>query len=554
MARLATTARTYREVMANASLRRAQIAFLLFNAAEYAVWIAVILYAYDQGGATTAGLVLLAQLLPAALIAPLASTLGDRIPRGRALVVGYLAQAVANLLLAAALWGGPPLLVYACAVIASMTITLTRPVHYAILPEIATTPAQLTAANSVAGTMEGVGILVGPITNSLLVAVSGLSVVVSVYAGVMLVAALLCLKIQGGERSASNEVSETPRRMLQDTAEALLVLSRDRPAGVLTLLGGSQHVVIGMLDVFYVLLAIDVLGDGEAAAGVLAAAVGFGALVGAGATAVLVGRRLLAEPIEVALFVAGATLAAVSLATGIGVAIVLLVVVGASRSFFDVAARTLLQRSVDGEVITRVFGLQEALIMLGLAVGAVLVPAMDSLFGPRGALVAAGCLFPTLGLASYGALRRLDRRAMLVDEALWSMLQAIPIFEPLRQYELEEVAAHLVPTTAPAGTVLIRKGDPGDRFYVVVAGEAFVGSDGRHIADLGAGDYFGEIALVRDVPRTASVIARTDVRLIALERDDFMASIAWGRRLSAAADAEVDRRLEELRRKGDERT
>ncbi len=161
MARLATTARTYREVLANPTLRRAQVAFFLFNAAEYAVWIAVILYAYAQGGATTAGLVLLAQLVPAALIAPLASTLGDRMPRGRALVVGYLAQAAANLLLAVALWTGPPPFAYACAVIASMMITLTRPVHYAILPEIATTPGQLTAANSVAGTMEGVGILVG---------------------------------------------------------------------------------------------------------------------------------------------------------------------------------------------------------------------------------------------------------------------------------------------------------------------------------------------------------------------------------------------------------
>ncbi len=381
-------------------------------------------------------------------------------------------------------------------------------------------------------------------------AVSGPWLVVLAYAGVMLVAALLCVRIESSEHVAPDEVPETPRRMLQDTAEALLVLSRDPPAGVLTLLGGSQHVVVGMLDVFYVLLAIDVLGEGEAAAGVLAGAVGFGALVGAGTTAVLVGRRLLTGPIELALFVAGVTLAAVSLATGIGVAILLLVLVGAARSFFDVAARTLLQRSVDGDVISRVFGLQEALIMLGLALGAVLVPVMDSLFGPRGALAVAGCVFPLLGLASFRALRRLDRRATPVDEELRSMLGAIAIFEPLRQYELEEVVTRLVPTTAPAGTTLVRKGERGERFYVVVAGELSVESDGRHIADLSAGDYFGEISLLRDVPRTASVIAVTDVRLIALERDDFMTSIAWGWRLSPAADAEIDRRLEELREEG----
>lgn len=236
---------------------------------------------------------------------------------------------------------------------------------------------------------------------------------------------------------------------------------------------------------------------------------------------------------------------AIAFTSTFGVIVLMLAVMGAARSFFDVAARTLLQRTVDDEVITRVFGVQEGLIMAGLGLGSALAPVFISLLGERWAFVAAGALLPIFGLSSLGMLRGLDRRAVIPDEFRQRLLRTIPIFEPLPQYELERVAGLLTHVEASAGAEIIREGDAGDRFYVLVSGEAVVESKGRPVVGRRAGDYFGEIALLRDVPRTATVRAVTACELFALERDDFLAAVTGGR-VVPTADAEIDRRLAEL--------
>lgn len=544
MTGLHSTVRIYGDVLKNRSLRRVMASFFLFNTEEAAVWIAVTLFAYEQGGATTAGLVLIAQLVPSAVIAPVAATLGDRMRRDRALALGYAAQATANLLLGITLWTGPPIAAYAAAVLASCAITLTRPVHHAIVPHLSDTPSQLTAANSVSGTVEGIGILVGPVTNSILVATSGPATVAFVYAGAMVLAALLVVRLQMHDVPDEREHDVTTG-VLADVAQGARALRDDPPAALLTLLGGSQFILVGLLDVFYVVLAIDVMGSGEQTAGLLASSVGLGGLIGAAATALLVGRRTLAAPIHLALGFAGGAVVAIAFTSTFGAIVLMLAIAGAARSFFDVAARTLLQRTVDDDVITRVFGVQEGLIMAALGVGSALAPVFISLFGERWAFVAAGALLPVFGILSFGTLRSLDRRAVIPDEFRQRLLRTIPIFEPLPQYEMERLAGRLVPISVDRGAVVIREGDVGDRFYILVAGEAVVEAKGRQVVERRAGDYFGEIALLRDVPRTATVRATTACQLFALERADFLAAVTGGR-VMPAADAEIDRRLAEL--------
>jgi hypothetical protein len=504
------------------------------------------LYAYERGGASTAGLLLVAQLVPAAVVAPLGSVLGDRIRRDRALQLGYAVQAAAYLASGLALWFAPAVVVYATAVVFSCAATLTRPVHNAILPELAETPEELTAANSLSGAAEGLGILLGPVVTSLLVGISGQALPVTVFAGVSAVAVLLVRRLRPQEVPLERQPTE-PDRLVRSALEGLRELRREHGASALMALAGAQSVLLGMLDVFFAVLAIDVLARGQQAAGLLSAAVGAGGLLGAGATAVLVGRRRLAGPIELSAAVTGGAIGVIAAAAAFGPVLALLCLAGAGRSFLDVAVRTLMQRSVRDEVLARVFGLQEGLSMLCLAIGAVAVPVLVSLLGARGAFVAAGSFLPATGLAFLVTLVALDRRAVLPDPGRFALLRAIPMFQPMAQPAFELVVGRLIPIVSPAGATPIRQGDEGDRFYVVEDGEAAVTVDDREIARLGPGDHFGEIALLRDVPRTASVVALSELHLLALEREDFIAAVTGSRPVADAAGEVVDRRLAEQR-------
>jgi CRP-like cAMP-binding protein len=89
----------------------------------------------------------------------------------------------------------------------------------------------------------------------------------------------------------------------------------------------------------------------------------------------------------------------------------------------------------------------------------------------------------------------------------------------------------------------MRKGEPGNRFYVIADGEVEVTRDGRPVARLGPGAYFGEIALLRDVPRTATVTATTPTTLLVLERADFLEAVTGHPVAREAADVTIRERL-----------
>ena len=541
--------RVFFTVLRNRALVRVLFAFQEFSAAEAAVWIAVSVFAFQRGGATVTGLVLVAQLVPSALVAPLGATIGDRMRRDRALGLGYAIQAATDVLLAVALWKAPPLAAYAAAVVASCAITLTRPVHNAILPHIAETPEELTAANAASSSVEGVGVLVGPVFAAVGFAIAGPAFVVAVTAGFMVSAALLTFRLpmhHGAQEPEPERID--PQGVVADAVAGARELRHEPGASMLLLLGGAQFVVVGLLDVFYALLAIELLDVGESAAGHLAAAMGVGGLIGAGAAIVLVGRRDLTPAMQLGLVVCGASLAAVGIVVaGLAGAIVFLIACGAGRTFFDVAARTLLQRSVPDEMLSRVFGVQEALVMLGLAAGAAAAPLLIAGFGSRGALVVAGALLPAVGLAAWPQLRLVDARATEPGPEVMALLR-IPLFAPLAQPALERVARNLEHLSVPAGSCVIRQGDPGDRFYVVEHGRLSVEADGRAVAELVDGDQFGEIALLRDVPRTATVTAIEPTELLALSRNEFLGAVTGSRPSASHANEMIDRRLDELGR------
>ncbi len=539
-------ARVFAAVIRRGSLRRVLSAFFIFNAAEWATWIAMLVYAFTRGGTTAAGLVALIQLVPAALVAPFGSVLGDRMRRDRALATGYAAQAIAMALTAIALWIEAPLpVIYAAVAVCACAITLTRPVHNAILPELASTPDELTASNAASSALQGLTIFAGPVATGILLAIADAWLVFAVSAAVSVLSVLLTVRLPLLQVERHAAVG-TASSIVAEAVEGFRQLRRQPGALSLTLLVGAQFVVLGLLDVLYTVTAIDVLDMGESGTGILAAAVGIGGVVGAGATAVLVGTRRLSPALAAGIVILGLPLAAVALAQTPPVAFALLAISGVGGAFFDVAGRTLLQRTVPDEILARIFGVQEGLLMAGLAVGSIAAPVLVALVGPRGAFVAAGAILPVMGLLGWGRLRALEAQGVVPGPEL-EVLVRIPMFEPLAQPILERLSWNLQPTRARAGDHVITEGESGTRLYIIEEGTASVFSGGMPVADLGPGDYFGEIALLRNVPRTASVVADGDLSLLALERDEFLAAVTGSRPSSRRANMEIDRRMDEHR-------
>jgi Cyclic nucleotide-binding domain len=183
-----------------------------------------------------------------------------------------------------------------------------------------------------------------------------------------------------------------------------------------------------------------------------------------------------------------------------------------------------------------------------MGIGALLVtPVVDSV-GVRAALVVTGAFLPCIVALLATRVLRIDATAEPPRPDQLALLRSTPIFAPLPGAALEHLAGRLVPIRHPAGAEIVRAGEAGHRFYLIVEGEVEVAADDRPPSSLGPGDYFGEIALLRDVPRTATVRARTPSVLYALGRDDFLAAVTSHAPSRAAAEAVVDARLGPSRR------
>src|SRR6266567_3924551 len=359
----------FRSLAGNRALVRLVGGYALFVLTEYAVWIAMLVYAYAHGGATVAGLVALAQLVPAAAFAPVAAAVADRRSPVVLLAGGYLVQAAGMAGAAAAILAGAPVAAYGAAVLASTAVTTTRPAQSTLIPSICATPDQLTAANVVVSWVEAAGITVAGLLTGLLISLGGPGSVFAAGAGVILVAAALVASL----RVTALTPPEQQAAVLADLGEAVRLAARRPRLRLMLALLTAEAAVVGALDLLFVILAVSVLGRSQAWAGYLNSAYGAGAVLAATVSAALVGRRL-ATPVLGAALLLSSALAALAVGLGLAGTMALLVVVGASRALLDVASRTLLQRSVPVQLIGRIFGVLEGLTMAGLAAGALLAP------------------------------------------------------------------------------------------------------------------------------------------------------------------------------------
>lgn len=528
-------------VMRNPEMRRALLGWMFGWAAEWTWLVALFVYAFGAGGLVVVGLVGLARTLPAAILAPALSSLADRLPRHRLLLAIHVGRAtLLGTAAAVAVLDGSPLIVYGIAALDALLAVLHRPTHMAMLPGLARAPEDLVGANVASSTVEAVGILAGPAIGAALLATGEVPLTFAVPAVTFSLAALSVsgLRPPGKLTGAAATGPVSGRSVLRGLAAL-----RARPHAALLLgLFGAQTVVRGVLSVLIVAGAIELLGMGEAGVGFLNAAIGAGGLLGAVSAVAVVGRRRMARPILLGLVLWGLPILVTGIAPIAGVALVAMAVLGAGNAILDVSGFTLLQRIVPNEVRGSVFGILEAMVMLTVGAGAVLGPLLVEVLGLRGAWIATGALLPLLAILFGRVVAAADEHAVIPEREL-HLLRGVPMLRVLPLTALEQVAADVQVMRFAAGESIIGQGEAGDRFYVIGSGEVDVRVEERIVRRQRPGESFGEVALLRDVPRTAGVVAATDVELYAVGREAFVRAVTGDHQSARAADEVISTRL-----------
>jgi predicted MFS family arabinose efflux permease len=537
--RLREASGALRAALSNPSIRRLQLAFAGSSTGQWACSTAVTVFSFQAGGAAAVSLQLVLRMVPAALAAPVISTLADRYARVRVMVVSDCVRVAAVTGMGVlVLTEAPFVLVLVLSGISGVAATAFEPAKAALLPALAKRPEELTAANVVSSSIDSVSFFAGPAIGGLLLAATSTQTVLWFTAATFVWSALLVSRIP--ERARERAATAAATGIAAEVAEGIAAVRGDPRMRLILAFFAAQTFVDGALTVLLVATAIDLLDLGEAGLGLLSSAVGIGGLVGVAASATLAGRSRLAPAFAAGMALWGLPLIALGLLPGTVMAVAALATTGVANTLGDVSGTTLLQRAAPEDVTARVFGLLETIILGCVALGSVVAGATLGAVGIEAGLVITGAILPVMLVLRWRAVRALDAVASPEDVAL---LQRVDIFAPLGPVELERLAEALVPVHAAAGEVVVRQGEHGDRFLLIVAGTAGVSVDGAVVRQEGPGDYFGEIALLRDTPRTATVTALEPLELRALRRDAFLAAVTGDSGSAAAAEAVAGGRL-----------
>jgi CRP-like cAMP-binding protein/predicted MFS family arabinose efflux permease len=514
-----------REALKIAAVRRIVLAFHALTLAEWVLGTAVAISAYDDGGALAVGLVGF-RFAPAALAGFATALLGERFGRRRVLTTTALVRAGTAATIAVSLaadlsFGFVLALVWFDAAAGSAY----RPAQAGLLPALVTTPGQLTAAAVLTSNAKSAGQVLGAVAGGLLFAVAGAPAAVAVAAALYAAAALLTALIARTRAPArARRGGDHLRQQLLRMLAGVQALKGDGDTRRIAAWSCARSLVRGLWVSLGIVASLTILGMGDSGFALLMVAAGVGTVASIPLTASLVGRRLLAAPFAVGLALCCLPVGAIGLVDGPAPAVVLMVVWGVGMSLADVGAQALVNRVVEPSELARVVGLLEIAKLLAEGLGALLAPLLVTLFGIRGALAGAGFVLFALLLADVRAFRAIDRRAVGRVEVL-ELVHGVPLFAPLRVDGLEAVAAPLQRHELPAGEDVIRQDTIGTRWYLVDEGELEVVVDGYVIDHAVRGDAFGERALLRNEPRSATVRALTPVALLVLERASFLAAV-----------------------------
>jgi MFS family permease len=530
--REAPWATALRRAVSNAPLVRLQLSWAAVMVGSWTATVSLSVLAYAEGGSSAVALAVLARTVPGALVGPLAGVVVDRLARGTCLVGSALASAAACA--GAAVFSGRLAAVIALMTVVGLATMLFRAAQSAVVPQLVEQARDLAAANVLSSAVESLGVFLGPALAAGLLEAQGPQLGLGVAAVLFALAALVLLGLRPPHHAPA-----AAGRARGGWGE----LAGLQPVRLLLALVLVQTVVSGGLVVLYPALAVSLPGTGLSAVGYLTAAFGAGGVLASLALFGLAGSRRLGAWSCAALLLWSLPLLLLPLLPQLAPVLVVLAVVGAANVLFDVTSVTQLQRAVPARLLGRVFGALETVVVLGLSVGAVLAPVLDSFAGPGEAVALLATPLALVTLLGTRSMIRLDRELQVPVREV-QLLRALPEFAVLAPAELERLALSLQPRAFSATEQVVRQGAEGRTWYLVDRGTLQVSVDDQPVREIGPGASFGEIAVLHGGVRSATVTALGACLLHALDGDVLIAALrADGGRGLAAIDALASERL-----------
>ena len=500
-----------RSAIANRDLARLLACFAASALGTWAFMIVLSLYAYEEGGASAVGVAVLVRMGPSVLAAPYASMLADRHSRRLVLMAGGLLRALLACAMAFAVAADAPFAaVLVLAALANIAGTAQKPAQAALMPQLARTPLELAAANVCWSTLESAGFVAGSLLVAVLVAVASLEAAFAALGVAFLLAAIFAQTLPRDhppppiETDTAEELVRGFRTVAQHPELRLLV-------GIFTF----DAFVQSMMDVLIIIAALELLDIGQSGAGWLNACWGIGGIIGAGVATALLGRDRLAWGLFAGCVLAGIPFALIGVIAGAGSAIASMLVLGVGFALIEIAMLTLTQRLAAGDVLGRVYGVEETLYVAATALGGLVGALLVEPLGARWAIVITGLALPTLAVILRARLSSFEAGAT-VDEGIFDLLHRLGLFSTLPVSIVENLAIRAQRGRFNAGEAIVTQGDDAKGFYVIEDGTVAVFVDDAQVREEGPGEYFGEIALLRGGPRTATVRAITPVSVVAL--------------------------------------
>jgi MFS family permease len=530
-----------RRVLANRNLRRIQLAYAGSLFGDWAYATAITVWAYHEGGARAVGVYAAARFIAMAVAGPMGAVVADKMSRRRFMIALDLIRAIlVSLATACVALDGPAWPVYGLGVLAAIIGSPFRSAQAGLIPRLVDSPEELTASNAVAANLENVVTFAGPALGALLVGATNVSVVFGINAATFVLSMALV-----GSISAEHEPLEEPGRdeggLGQQITAGLGLVARNANLRAVAVLAAVQGFIWGALTVFTVLLAVRTLSAGSAGVGYLDAVLSVGTVVGGLVVLTRVGKGRLGQDMAIGVLGWAVPLLVMAVEPSLTVVLLALAVVGLADPWVNLGLETIPQRLAPERLISRVYAAVEGALVGAMALGAAVTPLLIHLLGFRGALVAVGGASAAYALGAFPRMRRLDQR--LAVPAHLELVSSVSLFAALPPGTREELARSAEEVRVPAGRPVVREGEEARRFFVIVSGEVQVTLQGKALRTESAGDFFGEIGVLRGLPRTATVTALTDVELLAFDAAEFTAAVTGTSEAHTAALAVVSRRL-----------